>query len=219
LLGQRTDIPPPPPGVEFDRSEDPFALVGQDAESYVATHAPPVEPAGPPPSRGFAFKNILRGGLLLLVLGPMAWGFIDGALNGAERDDSGTIAKAGDLEVTDLRVGDCFDMAPGDETATDVTEVVAVPCSDPHENEVYVATNYVGSDSYPGEATIWDYANQFCITAFDTFVDIAYEDSLLDFGYFYPSEEGWAQGDHAITCVLYDFNGTPLTGSMRGAAR
>lgn len=218
LLGQRAGLPPPPPGIEFDRVHDPFEMEGREVETYVATHEPPSPPVIAP-TRGFALKNLIRGGFLVLILAPTAWGFIDGALTGADRNDSGAVVKAGDLDVTELRAGDCFDMPAGSQNALDVTEVKAVPCSGAHENEVYVATNYLGSDAYPGETAIWDYADQFCVAAFDTFVSTAYEDSLLDFGYFYPSEEGWAQGDQAITCVLYDFNGALLTGSMRGTAR
>lgn len=218
LLGQRTDLPPPPPGVEFDRSNDPFAMEGQDAESYVATFEPPPAPVAAP-SGGFPLKNVLRGGFLLLVLGPVAWGFINGALNGAERNDSGVVVEAGDLEVTELRAGDCFNLPAGTEDDVEITDVEAIPCSDAHENEVFVVSNYVASDSYPGNAAIWDFADQFCVTAFDTFVGTAYEESGLDFGYFYPSEEGWAEGDKAVTCVLYDLYGAQLTGSMRGSQR
>jgi len=216
LLGQRREIPPPPPGVEFDRSADPFKLEGQDAETYVASHEPPPAPVMAP-SRGFPLKNVLRGGFLLLILGPVVWGAIDGAVNGADRNDSGIISEAGDLEVTELRAGDCFNLPEGTADNEEIQEVEAVPCTDLHENEVYVVTNYVASDSFPGEPALWDFADQFCLTAFETYVSAAYEDSVLDFGYFYPSREGWEDGDHAVTCVLYDYNGVMLTGSMRGS--
>jgi hypothetical protein len=193
-------------------------MEGQDAESYVSTHEPS-PPQVAAPASGFALKNILRGGFLLLILGPAAWGFIDGALNGADRNDSGVIVEAGDLDVTELRTGDCFNLPPGTDDETEILDVEAIPCSEAHENEVFVVTNYVASNSYPGGFELFDFADQFCLTAFDTFVGMAYEDSLLDFGYFYPSEEGWAEGDKAITCVLYDLNGANLTGSMRGTAR
>ncbi len=219
LLGQRRDLPPPPPGVEFDREVDQYSLEGQDAETYVAAQEIPPPPVTTPSGRGFPLKNVLRGGFLLLVLAPTAWGLIDGALNGADRTDAGIIVEAGDLEVTELRAGDCFDMPSGAEDAVEITDVDAIPCNEPHENEVYVTTNYTPSESFPGETAIWDFADQFCLTAFDTFVSIAYEDSILEFGYFYPSEEGWGDGDHTITCVLYDLNASLLTGSMRGAAR
>jgi hypothetical protein len=210
---------PPPAGTEFDRGEDPFALEGQDAEEYVAGQELPPPPVLAEPERSFPLKNVLRGAFLLLVLAPTAWGFIDGAFNGADRNDSGVVVEAGDMEVTDLRAGDCFNLPGGSEDSVEVQDVEAIPCGEQHENEVYVVTNYTASDSFPGEPAIWDFADQFCLTAFDTFVSIAWEDSSLDFGYFYPSEEGWADGDHAITCVLFDFEGAPLTGSMRGAAR
>jgi len=221
LLGQRTDLPPPPPGVEFDRGTDPYGPggEGQDGDTSLATFEPIPQPVASVPARGHVLKNFLRGGFLLLVLGPAAWGFIDGALNGADRNDSGVIAEAGDLEVNELRVGDCFDLPSGTEDDTEIMEVEAIPCGEAHQNEVYVVTNYGGSDSYPGEAAVWDYADQFCLSAFNTFVGMAYEDSTLDFGYFYPSPDGWADGDTEIACVLYDYTGAPLAGSMRGAAR
>lgn len=217
LLGQRTDLPPPPPGVEFDRSADPFGSAGAGSEEDLPDLHPIPQPLGSAPPRGSALKNILRGGFLLLVLGPVAWGFIDGAVNGADRDDSGVIVETGDLEVTELRAGDCFNLPPGTEDDEEILEVEAVPCSEAHENEVYVITNYVAADSYPGDVALWDFADQFCVTAFDTYVGMAYEESLLDFGYFYPNRDGWADGDKEITCVLYDFNGTMLTGSMKGS--
>jgi hypothetical protein len=215
-LGQRTDIPPPPPGIEFDRAEDPFKLEGQDVESYVADHEPPPVSV-PAPSRRFPLKNVLRGGFLLLILVPAAWGAIDGAVNGADRSDSGVISEAGDLEVTELRAGDCFNIPAEVADEEEIQEVEAVPCADLHENEVFVVSNYVAADFFPGEAAIWDFADQFCLTAFETYVSAVYLDSALEFGYFYPSREGWADGDHAITCVLYDFTGDMLTGSMRGS--
>lgn len=221
LLGQRTEIPPPPPGVEFDRSTDPFVLEedGPDDGSPHPVLDPIPQLVGSPPPRGNALKNVLRGGFLLLVLGPVAWGFLDGAVNGADRNDSGVVVEAGDLEVTELRPGDCFNLPAGTEDDAEIMEVEAVPCSETHENEVYVVTNYVAGDSYPGDVALWDFADQFCVTAFDTYVGMAYEESLLDFGYFYPNEDGWAEGDQAVTCVLYDFNGATLSGSMKGAAR
>ena len=221
LLGQRTEIPPPPPGVEFDRSVDPFAFEEAPAEAEAEPSLPafdPIpQPVGSPSPRGNTLKNVLRGGFLLLVLGPAAWGAIDGAFNGADRSDSGVISEAGDLEVTELQAGDCFDLPAGTEDEVEIQEVEALPCADAHENEVYVVTNYVASDSFPGEVAIWEFADQFCLTAFETYVGMSYEDSILDFGYFYPSREGWADGDHEVTCVLYDFNGGNLTGSMKGA--
>ena len=220
LLGQRRDIPPPPPGVEYERSVDATPAEPEEQAGFPPEPPPMMpEPVSTTPGGASILKNVLRGGFLLLVLGPIVWGFIDGALNGADRNDLGAISEAGDLAVMDLRVGDCFNLPAGSEDDIEVDEVEAVPCHDQHENEVYVITNYTGAENYPGEIAIWEFADQFCLTAFETFVAMPYEDSLLDFGYFYPSREGWEDDDRGITCVVYDYNGAMLTGSMRGAAR
>ena len=219
LLGQRRDIPPPPPGVEYVRSVDPVPVEEDDG---FPPEPPPMMPEqiSTAPSRGSTLKNVLGGAFLLLILGPAVWGFIDGVVNSADRSDSGVIESAGDLAVMDLRIGDCFNLPPGTEDDVEIEEVEAVPCGQAHENEVYVVTNYSGSETWPGELAIWDFADQFCLTAFETFVGVPYEDSLLDFGYFYPSVEGWEEeDDRGVTCVVYDYNGAMLTGSMRGAAR
>lgn len=214
LLGQRReDVAIPPPGSEFDRSaevatEEPAA--GTPYQSF---------PQPAPVRSGSTLKNVLRVGFLMLVLGPAAWGFIDNRLNGADRGDSGAVVDAGDLTVTDLRAGDCFDLPDGIEGDEDIMEVRAVPCAEPHENEVYVVTNYPGSGSYPGDVAIFEFADEFCLTAFDTYAGIDYESSVLDFGYLYPNRDGWAEGDYEITCVLYDMYGNELVGSMRGAGR
>lgn len=221
LLGQRRDIPPPPPGVEYERSVDPVPLEAGEEFGFPPEPPPMMpQPVSAAPSGGSVLKNVLRGAFLLLFLGPALWGLINGAINGADRNDLGVIEEAGDLAVMDLRIGDCFNLPAGTENDIEIDEVEAVPCTDTHENEVYVVTNYAGSGSYPGEQAIWDFADQFCLTAFETFVGMPYQDSLLDFGYFYPSREGWEdEDDRGVTCVVYDFNGAMLTGSMRGAAR
>lgn len=214
LLGQRTrDVAAPPPNVEFDRSH-PYATSPTRDEDPV--FSPPM-PAGPPESARKGLRTALRLGALALIVGPTAWGLIDRAVNSAERDDTGVVVGQGDMAVTDLQVGDCFDFADaGDDY---VEEVRAVPCSEPHANETYVVTNYPGGKDYPGEPAIFEWADQSCLSAFSAYVGKAYEDSALEFGYFYPDADGWEQGDHGITCVLYDVGGSRLTGSVRDSGR
>ncbi len=211
LLGQRReDVEVPPPGVEFDRS----LLVAEEDQGDEAGLPPLGAVPSPSPS---GLKTALRIGAVLLILGPTAWGFLSRTLNSAERDATGVVIEAGDLAVTDLQVGDCFDLDP-DEVF--VEEVRAIPCAEPHLNETYSVTHYPGSGGpYPGEPAIFEWADQTCYTAFSDYVGIAYEDSLLDFGYFYPDTEGWEQGDNGITCVLYELDGRLLRGSMRGSGR
>jgi hypothetical protein len=83
-------------------------------------------------------------GLLLVVLT-----LILAACGGAARDDTGTITEGGELDVFSLSVGDCF----GSTTEDAVASVEAVPCSEPHESEVFALADYDADASaeWPGQ--------------------------------------------------------------------
>lgn len=147
---------------------------------------------------------------LVLVVVVGGWWF------GAKRDDAGQIVGGGDLQVADLRIGDCFNLA--DATATEVEQVDARPCSDPHEFELFHDGTLPG-DAYPGDAAFDSWVIAECIPAFEAYVGLAYVDSALDFSYFTPQPDGWASGDHTVQCVLYEPGNTSLTASLRGAGR
>ena len=61
----------------------------------------------------------------------------------AERDEAGTIVGGGEVDVFRIQLGDCFDddrpisAEPGRVSETEVTGVEGVPCTAPHDNEVY----------------------------------------------------------------------------------
>lgn len=131
----------------------------------------------------------------------------------AERDaDTNEVQSAGEADVFTMAIGDCLN----DQDADEVESVPAVPCSEPHDFETYYAFDLVG-DEYLGEEEILAQADQGCYDAFPAFVGISYEESVLDFSYFYPTEESWASADREIMCIIYD--ATPNTGTLAGAAR
>ncbi|KUP96121.1 septum formation family protein [Thermobifida cellulosilytica] len=119
-------------------------------------------------------------------------------------------------DVFNIGVGDCF---PSEETQAEgeVSTVQTVPCSEPHDGEAYAAGDMPDGD-FPGEVEIQNFADDFCITEFDLFVGVSYEQSELDFTYYYPTAESWASGDREILCVVYDPAGD-VTGTLEGAAR
>ena len=134
----------------------------------------------------------------------------------AGRDDSGAISRSGNLAITDLRVGDCFDLQ--DRQAEEVDEVNAKVCSEPHQFEMM----FVGAmpdGAYPDDAAIGDYLVANCLPAFETYVGLGYDFSEYDFLPFTPTEDGWNDGGRAIHCALYDPIDDELTASLRGAAR
>jgi hypothetical protein len=114
----------------------------------------------------------------------------------------------------DLKVGDCFDEPKGAQT---VKEVQHHPCTDSHTSEVVFVGNVPGENaSYPGEAAFTTFAVQNCSPAFTTYTgkDINSQTDL-DMGYFFPLEEGWGKGDHALTCYIVRTDGTPVTQSFK----
>ena len=58
-----------------------------------------------------------------------------------------------------------------------------------------------------------------CHDTFETYVGIPYDQSQYDATTLTPTENSWAQGDHAITCFLMSKDGSQLTGSLKGAAK
>jgi hypothetical protein len=133
----------------------------------------------------------------------------------AERDASGQIVDGGSLDVADLRVSDCFQSLHEDRTL--VSEVSAVNCDQPHDNEVYYVIS-LGGDAWPGEENVNDSALRGCFEAFEPFVGTQYEDSRLEFTWFAPNQRAWEQlGYRDIACILFDANLERLSGSMKNS--
>ena len=154
----------------------------------------------------------LRFGWIPVVLIVLAAGWYFSA----RRDDSGQIANAGDMQVEDLRVGDCFDLK--DPEATEVAEVEAKPCTDPHEYELFHVANMPDSE-FPSDAVVTAFADVECVAAFTSYVGMDYQASTLYYSWFAPSTETWNDGDRAVQCAAYDPENTELTSSVRNAAR
>lgn len=120
--------------------------------------------------------------------------------------------------VFDLAVGDCFDdgdiaVGPGVE---EIGDVPLVDCSEPHDNEVY-ATVTVEGDSFPGDQQISDHADQVCHAAFEGFVGLDYQSSVLDFGWLVPTADSWGAGDRLVACFIYRLDLEKVSGTLEGS--
>ncbi|MBO3094558.1 septum formation family protein [Cellulomonas dongxiuzhuiae] len=142
----------------------------------------------------------------------------------AQRDEpGGEITASAEADVFSLQLGDCFDYAALSE-ATSISSVSTIPCGDPHDAEIYAETTLTEEQfrsdlalTEAADATTPTVAEQFCYDAFAGFVGKAYEESTLDYTLFSPSEEGWAQGDDVVQCILLHPD-ADITGSMRDSA-
>lgn len=139
----------------------------------------------------------------------------------ATRDESGTVVEGGMNAATNLRVGDCWN----DVDEEVVTTLPLVPCSEPHDNEVYAVIQldddeYLGDDDeFPGDDDIYEIAEWVCYEPFADFVGTEWEDSELDYMPLYPTEIGWrAVKDREVACSVWDPAGK-LEGSVEGSGR
>ena len=87
-----------------------------------------------------------------------------------------------------------------------------LPCSEPHEGEVYATFELSGSD-YPGGREIERFALGGCQR--EAVAALPPDDeTLYDLVYLAPSQQTWERGDRTVSCVLSDPTGKPLVGSV-----
>jgi hypothetical protein len=141
-----------------------------------------------------------------------------GAVTAASRDDSGAIVGAGTLHITDVRVGDCFDLEDGADAA-EVGEIRAIPCDEAHTFEAYFAIE-LPAGPFPSRSELDARIETACLPSFTTYVGRDYETSELYATTFEPTPEGWRDGDRGILCVVSTYNAeASLTGSVRDSGR
>ncbi|MBM4183992.1 MAG: hypothetical protein FJ207_07165 [Gemmatimonadetes bacterium] len=139
-----------------------------------------------------------------------------GISNAARRNDAGEITEAGAVSAFEVRVGDCFD--DGAFENTEVQELPAIPCSQPHDNEIYATFDIPGE--WPGVERIGELAGEGCLDRFAAAIGKAYEDSEIDLTTIYPTEGSWNQrSDREVICVAYHVDQEKLTGSVLGSGR
>jgi len=210
--------PEPPPGASGSGAFPPAPPA--DLGTY-----PPAGPGftpGPPPSDGGGGSRSALIAVVVVVVVVLAaiGGFF--LLRSDDGDDSSdTTTGAGDqVSVLDLAVGDCWIDIPDNGVKTDT--VSTVPCTDPHEGEVYAVFDLDMGDDWPGQDQVSTGAEDQCVQEFEGFVGIAYESSALSLFYFSPTEDSWTElGDRGAVCVVLDPD-TPdgqTTGTLQGAAR
>ena len=140
-----------------------------------------------------------------------------GCTSEPERDEeSGDLATSGDVDVFDVKVGDCL-LGEIAEEGEEISSIEAAPCSDPHGDEVFASATVPDGD-FPGQDAVNTQAEEECVAQFADFVGLAYEASVLEISYFTPTEESWDTGDREILCTVYDPEGD-TTGTLQDANR
>ena len=135
----------------------------------------------------------------------------------AERSETGEIETAGSVDAFTIRVGDCYNDRTTD--PQEVTDVPGVPCTEPHDNEVY-ATFDLPMSEWPGEDRVNELADDGCLERFKGAIGATYEESVLMITTLIPTKGSWAEmGDREVVCVAYHMDLEKLTGTVLNSGR
>jgi|GEM_PF-3052255 len=167
---------------------------------------------GPPPKK--SRKPVLLYVRLAVVAVIVVGGGISYLVNNAHkshRDSSGSISKGGKLDAVSLRVGDCFEK-PTD-AAAGFDSVKAIPCTQPHDAQVFYSFTYPGATSTaPSDNDLSTTAEPLCDSAAKTKVDESKLPQDAQSGMLYADSDTWSKGYHDITCAYQ--SDTDFTGSI-----
>lgn len=193
------------------RFADPSSPVPPDQRDPVTGQPLPSWPTATSTARPVpTWQRLLRFWWVGAIVVVLAVGWFTAARRGA----NGQINDSGTLAVTDLHVGDCFNNS----TSTEVSEVDAVPCGDPHQYELFHVFQLTGA-TYPTDADLDSQSAAACAPAFATYVGHDYETSTLSISTLYPTSDGWKHGDREVQCVVHNEAESKVTGTARGTAR
>jgi putative regulator of septum formation len=153
-----------------------------------------------------------RGMAIAALLAAAGWLIVGGAVGTVGALTHGfhkpVTIKYRESAVFKLRKGDCVDSPNG-------RLVSVLPCSSPHEAEVF-GTFSLTASAWPGTAAVARAAKAGCASRLTGYINPQLAISLAQ-SYVYPNEVAWKAGTRTVICEVRASSGQ-LTGSVRGAA-
>lgn len=117
-------------------------------------------------------------------------------VSGPPRDLDGRVTDGGRVVIPNLRVGDCL---PAPEANAERLTVLIVPCSEPHNAEVYATFELEGEWTTLDEVDYASWAG--CFDRFSGYVGVPMDRSSLEVMYYPPIEESFRR-DKGVICML-----------------
>ena len=152
----------------------------------------------------YFFRAVLGLVAAALAVGLSACGLFEG---NSYRDDSGQVTASASINPSQLQTGDCivdYNGLPNSITTLDV-----VPCTDPHEAEVFAVNSSATTDD--------DVNADFCKGAFQTYIGVSYDESELYASWIISTSN---RSDTAVlSCIVYDKENSSVTTSFKGSQR
>lgn len=109
-----------------------------------------------------------------------------------------------------LRPGDCF-LNPN--TALGVDFVTVIPCTQPHDAQVFALFKATGT-SYPGAPALKRQADPGCHARIAGNLDSSKLTDTMNLNFLFPQAQAWLDGHRLITCIIVDST-RDLTSSLR----
>ena len=149
--------------------------------------------------------NLLSRVVLAAVIAGLAFG--SGAcslLAGPQyRDPNGQITATASVDSSALQVGDCI--VNISETSDAISKLSVIPCSEPHEAEVYA----LGT----GKLNQKDILEEFCTEEFEPYIGISWQNSQLSATYIHADS---SKATTDVQCIVY-VKGVMVTQSYKGS--
>jgi len=197
------------PAVPGDPVElDPVALPEEVEPTELVGLAEPVDEAETALGPGHRHRGLLLAAAFALAAVAIVGGAIGtvGALTHGFKKP--VTIKYRESAVFKLKTGDCI-------SATDGQLVSVVPCTAPHQAEVFATFALPGS-AWPGTAAVQNEAGSGCASRLTGYLNPQLAISLAQ-SYVFPNKVAWTAGTRTVICEVQAVSGQ-LTQSVRGAS-
>ena len=154
--------------------------------------------------------------LSVFAVAALAVGGVACGADEPNRDETGEINETEEVDPNSLQAGDCFN-DPEDTGTTEVTSLKAVPCDEPHDNEVFHVFQ-IDDGEFPGVDEVKQIGLEGCEPELEGYVGATAADAGLMIVPVTPTEQSWNDtDDRTVLCALYKADGTEITGSLEGS--
>jgi Domain of unknown function (DUF4190)/Septum formation len=159
--------------------------------------------------KGLAIAGLSLSGLwLLAIVGLVIAAVVNSG--GTVNDPSTSLADSGDVNVQRLAPGQCIN---GLKEGSAIRDLPAVPCTQPHEGEVFAVFDLPDGD-FPGDTEVAKLAEDGCVDRLETAAPKAADDPDVEIYFLHPTSSSWRLGDQGVACVAMSSKGK-VTGSIK----
>jgi Domain of unknown function (DUF4190)/Septum formation len=156
----------------------------------------------PQKGKGFAIAGLVLSGIWLAALAVLiAIGVATAPHSSAGHPASGPVRQPGGVDIFTLRVAECFDYPHGQS----VSSVALIPCTQPHDTQVFAQFDLTGpSSSYPGATRLKQQATSGCNSRIAGNLDRSKITNTLSVRFIFPLPGSWDLGHRSVSCLVVD---------------